>query len=425
MAWPHIFASLSGSVPASYLDDNFNAACPLSSFNTLNTAVGTILVGGNLTAPAQLILAGTTTASGVSGTLNDYSPTGLGSATTLKIATTGLTFLTGISGGVDGRELVVENIGTSPIVCIGGGLTGMAASSAAANRLQVANRTYSIAPGGTVMMVYEGTIQRWRLAISDRETLWSNRTYYVGTTGSDGNDGLSSGSAFLTLQAAVNAAAFVDFNTFTVTIQIADGTYAGNTAINGTMVGQQFAAQFVIQGNVSTPANVLFNYNTASGFTVNATQGARVSIKGIKFSGASVLAHIASQVGSRVEIGSCDFGAAGNYQIYGFGAGSYVEITAAYTISGGSQYHYGVQDLAMIRNAGQGVTLTGTPAFSGNFANAYSLGYIEATGITFTGSATGSRYNAGLNSVINTNGGGANYFPGNAAGTTAAGGQYA
>jgi len=53
-----------------------------------------------------------------------------------------------------------------------------------------------------------------------------------------------------------------------------------------------------------------------------------------------------------------------------------------------------------------------------------------ATGTTVGGSAvfeiaTGIRYNATLNAVINVNGGGANYFPGSIAGATGTGGQYA
>ena len=44
--------------------------------------------------------------------------------------------------------------------------------------------------------------------------------------------------------------------------------------------------------------------------------------------------------------------------------------------------------------------------------------------MTFIGTATGMRYSAGYSGIINTAGGGANYFPGTVAGTTAAGGQY-
>lgn len=69
------------------------------------------------------------------------------------------------------------------------------------------------------------------------------------------------------------------------------------------------------------------------------------------------------------------------------------------------------------------VTITGTPAI-GRFAQAQSNASIFANGMTFTGSATGNRYDVTTNGVIDTNGGGANFFPGNAAGSTATGGQY-
>ena len=69
------------------------------------------------------------------------------------------------------------------------------------------------------------------------------------------------------------------------------------------------------------------------------------------------------------------------------------------------------------------VSLTGTPAFF-RFANAQTLGVIEATLATFSGSATGVRYNVVNNAVISTNGGGANFFPGNSAGSSGTGGQY-
>jgi hypothetical protein len=45
--------------------------------------------------------------------------------------------------------------------------------------------------------------------------------------------------------------------------------------------------------------------------------------------------------------------------------------------------------------------------------------------MTFTGSATGPRYRADSLGLIQTNGAGATYLPGNSAGSTSAGGQYA
>ena len=75
--------------------------------------------------------------------------------------------------------------------------------------------------------------------------------------------------------------------------------------------------------------------------------------------------------------------------------------------------------------SGVKANVSGTPAFSTAFATATRLGVINVGNITFTGSATGTRYDVVLNSVIDTSGGGANFFPGDVAGTTATGGQYA
>ncbi len=75
------------------------------------------------------------------------------------------------------------------------------------------------------------------------------------------------------------------------------------------------------------------------------------------------------------------------------------------------------------------ITLLGIPNYSSSTAICSQGGFIERapTNPNFVGSgATGSRYYVSLNGVITTNGGGANYFPGNAAGTVVGnGGQYA
>jgi hypothetical protein len=71
------------------------------------------------------------------------------------------------------------------------------------------------------------------------------------------------------------------------------------------------------------------------------------------------------------------------------------------------------------------VTITNNPAWGGAFVYALELGMVASSGTTFTDACTGSRYNCTLNATINTFGGGANYFPGNAAWSSATGGQYA
>lgn len=94
---------------------------------------------------------------------------------------------------------------------------------------------------------------------------------------------------------------------------------------------------------------------------------------------------------------------------YKTGSPNYVDVSSGAAIS------LQVQNLT--------ITITGTPAFSA-YAGAYFGGILLANGCTFSGSATGSRYSVSSNAVIFTNGAGANYFPGDSAGSVATGGQY-
>jgi len=89
---------------------------------------------------------------------------------------------------------------------------------------------------------------------------------------------------------------------------------------------------------------------------------------------------------------------------------------------GGAAQHWNAFTSSLIDADGITITLTGTPAFSSQFAAAFSLSNISAQAMTFVGSATGSRYVATGNANINV--GGVNYFPGNAVGSVSSGGNY-
>lgn len=98
----------------------------------------------------------------------------------------------------------------------------------------------------------------------------------------------------------------------------------------------------------------------------------------------------------------------------------------AYSIVGSAAYHNNCGVGGALLCFGITVTLSGTPAFSGAFIRAHTGGAAQMNGNTYSGSATGKRYDAFANGVINTFGGGANYFPGNVAGTAGTtGGEYA
>lgn len=259
-----------------------------------------------------------------------------------------------------------------------------------------------------------------------REKLTANRTYYVRTDGSDSNTGLAntSGGAFLTIAKAVSTIAALDQGGFNITIQVGAGTYSAGIAVDGIQTGQG-GGTITFVGDATTPTNVVLS--TSSSNAVVASNGARIQVSGFSLvcnsGGASC---IYAAAGSRITIsGKMDFGAAALAHIYVEPGARVNSISVDYAISGGAVVHwYSIGTGAQISIQVATITLTGTPAFSGAFAISSGLAHQLINANTFSGSATGSRYTVALNAVIDSNGGGANYLPGNAAGSTGTGGQY-
>jgi hypothetical protein len=124
--------------------------------------------------------------------------------------------------------------------------------------------------------------------------------------------------------------------------------------------------------------------------------------------------------------GKIDFGnVPAGYAHFVAALGGQIEINANYLISGNAGFHAWALQSGRISSIGMSATLSGTPAWSNAGWSATDSGIVLANGMSFTGSATGTRYSAAMNSIIQTGGGGANYFPGNVAGNTSTGAQYA
>src|SRR5690606_22347751 len=96
---------------------------------------------------------------------------------------------------------------------------------------------------------------------------------------------------------------------------------------------------------------------------------------------------------------------------------SEVLATGNYTISGNAGRHILVNFLGLVRTSSRTVTLTSTPAFSTTFVQATHKGLAIVFGNTYSGSATGKRYDVSTLSEIHTNGGGSTYLPGDSSGT--------
>jgi hypothetical protein len=252
-----------------------------------------------------------------------------------------------------------------------------------------------------------------------REYLTAARTYYVRTDGNDSNDGLTdtAAGAFLTIQHAVDVVCTtIDINSQTVTIQVADGAYNAPVRLKA-YVGVNTVT---LQGNTSTPTNVTIA--TTGSHAIQAIDG-NWWIKGFSLSTTGATSDALAVDGAvRVRFTSMDFGTCGRYQVVA-GSGATVSVSGAYTISGGAFAHLVSASNCRIVMTNATVTVSGTPTFT-VFALATWVNAMEFYGTTFSGAATGKRYEVTLNSVIGTNGGGPNFFPGSVAGTAATGGQY-
>jgi hypothetical protein len=215
-------------------------------------------------------------------------------------------------------------------------------------------------------------------------------------------------------------------NGHTLTIHVADGTYAPLSA-TGAITGAAGPAGVQIIGNTSTPGNCLINpAGNVAAFL--GTGGALFYVDGFRVgtTGASTIVGCiwASGNGTTIRIGPHIryAGAAGSANIKAdlSGAvimqGCVIENAAFgyhFYASAGQIYSFGVADT---------IALTGTPSFT-VFASCV-FGYTGTQALGFTGAGVGKRYEANQLAYINTYGGGVNYFPGNAAGTLADYGVY-
>lgn len=259
------------------------------------------------------------------------------------------------------------------------------------------------------------------IALHGRGVLTANRTLYVRTSGDGGNnanDGLTAGTAFLTIQKAIDVAAALDTGIYQITIDVGAGSFAGFNQVKRPVGG---ASNLIITGagmaqtTVTVPASYCFRFEEGmnahlqnmklettggTGGCIFASEGASVTFSGIDFGtvvGASAGHILATRMGR-------------------------VRATGAYTISGSASYHLSAQNQSLGWIGGITITLTGTPAWTTGFVSLTNNSVMVANSVTFVGSATGVRFRATSASVIQS-GGVATYFPGDAAGILLTGAQ--
>jgi len=178
----------------------------------------------NFSITKQLLLTGSAFVAAATGTLNDYSPAGLSTASWLILNTTGNTTITGIAGGVTGRILKVLNTGSFDLV-----LSANNVLSLAANRIVglASNGGIRLRTGFAAELIYDGGSAVWRIlsaapAAATPGQIWAGSDYGAAPTTGD----LKDAAAFQTLTDAATVAWDTNAQGYNATV-----TLGGNRTI--------------------------------------------------------------------------------------------------------------------------------------------------------------------------------------------------
>jgi len=382
---------------------------------------------------------------GVSGTnisIDNAQPSVTVGATTTGAAI-GAT-VTGIAiGGTGGAETVPQNIALDYYIKAindstsggGGGGTGTltGVTSSDTNMIAIDNTDPAVplldiqanVAFGIPQLDVNGQVPLAQMpaSLSIRESVTVATTYYVRTDGNDANDGKTNSAlgAFKTIQKAVDVvSSTLDIaSDVTVTIKVADGTYS-ETVFCKSFVG---GGAIEIVGNVTTPSSCVVSSSSIACFVASSVT---YSIKGFKLTSGGTSTNLVWAISNGTLIlSNINFGSCTANQIIA-SSGGMIDMITDYTISGGAISHCYAISGGRIQTNQKTVTLSGSISFT----RAYvwmdrGLGSVDCYGMTFSGTATGKRYEIALNSVCFVNGAAATYLPGSIAGTTATGAQYA
>jgi hypothetical protein len=221
-----------------------------------------------------------------------------------------------------------------------------------------------------------------------RQLLAGPVTYFVSPTGSDSNNGLTSGTPFLTIQHAYNViAGTLDFGGQTVTIQLADGTYTAGLSISSAWAG---GGALVLNGDATTPDNVVLSTSNYGIFNNSVNLPGPVTVQHMKIT-TTANDCIRNQGSGQINFNDIDFGASAGMHVAATSIGASCVATGNCRITGapaGTVAFY-AQSQAQVFIRGFKWTLG--PArltWSAGFAFATQASLIAANTVTFVGSQT-------------------------------------
>ncbi len=362
--------------------------------------------------PTSVNIGGTISPPAIAAQANNYSPTGLSTATYIRLTVTGDQYMSGIAGPSDGRLLIMTVVTGSSITFLHNN-----SASTAANRLFLPDSSdLKLNTVESAIFRYDANIPGWvavGVARNTQEVLTADRNYYVTKAGSDLNTGLSTSDAFLTIAHAFNVVdQDIQCAGWSPRINVGAGTWA-ERIFRST---QQNLGEVKLIGNVSNPASVILK--PTSGDAVNVTNNAVLTMTGFKIDASTSGAGCVADHG-----GVLTFDAGGNME-FGTNAfcwantGGRINFQSGYSITGSGAVHIQATSGGSVDYTGAlTMTLSGTPNFTTAFAFCGTNGTISMVGCHFSGAATGTRYNVSTGGQISTNtSGSTTFFPGNVLG---------
>jgi hypothetical protein len=263
--------------------------------------------------------------------------------------------------------------------------------------------------------------------LSNRQRVIIPFTFYVNSaTGVDTNDGLTPTAPLKTITKAVQLASLYAPGPNAITIKVAAGSYVGFTLPFYSI------PQVILEGDTNTPTSVVIDggttwaagcgsYNTLTVRYVKlqATGGQHI---GPGSSGVVAFQYATINIGPGVYFGKCDLSL--------INSGGQINVQSPFHSSGSACdfFLYSAGGSILCGYLNQGLELyIDAPIACQVFALAMGTDAVIGTsGVIFNGASgvTGQRYNCNYGGWIDTNVGGPNYFPGNAAGTVLNGGIY-
>ncbi len=140
---------------------------------------GQILTATNIVSSygqfSRFELIGSLTPPQITADQNNYNPTGLSTASNLRLATDASRNITGLAGGSDGRIFTLHNVGFFNLT-----LVDESASSTNVNRFALtANQT--VPPDSSLTLQYDGTALRWRILSSSSAATIDQTAAYTWT----------------------------------------------------------------------------------------------------------------------------------------------------------------------------------------------------------------------------------------------------